>query len=431
MKLSLLKSFSLHNSTIPQELLVITYLVMYFIPLLLIIFIWLPLLFIIRWRHYRIPLLPKVKDEKENDETLPITVVIALEGEVEGLYALLTSIFNQQYAGTIHVLIANYSGEKAVEETLLRMERDFRHLKHTNIATTTHLIDRKKLAMSVGIKGARTEWVMLLDADVLPPAPNWLQMMMEARGQDGDIVVGYSNYDVNNEETTLWHYDVHLQNIQNFKVARIGNYTGGFLTHALIRKSHFLEQQGFSNRHTRLSVGALPLLVSNLSRTGRVCATLSAETGVFKVHSHENDFHQEALEHHIIYYYMSVKSRVINACYNISACFLITLPLLLLYAVLQNVALWMHFCGRETAVKVLTITPNSPMIWEVVVHTIIIVVFLALLIIPLRRLHQSFEGVGINMSYPKLLIYPFLLPIYRTNKRILAFFCRKKCVRRL
>ena len=68
---------------------------------------------------------------------------------------------------------------------------------------------------------------------------------------------------------------------------------------------------------------------------------------------------------------------------------------------------------------------------EVIVHTIIIVVFLALLIIPLRRLHQSFEGVGINMSYPKLLIYPFLLPIYRTNKRILAFFYRKKCVRRL
>ena len=81
MKLSLLKSLSLHNSTIPQKLLVITHLVMYFIPLLLIIFIWLPLLFILRWRHYRIPLLPKVKDEKENDEALPITVVIALEGE--------------------------------------------------------------------------------------------------------------------------------------------------------------------------------------------------------------------------------------------------------------------------------------------------------------------------------------------------------------
>jgi hypothetical protein len=71
------------------------------------------------------------------------------------------------------------------------------------------------------------------------------------------------------------------------------------------------------------------------------------------------------------------------------------------------------------------------MIWEVISHTIIIISLLLTLIIPLRKLHQSFEGVDIQISYPKLLIYPFLLPLYHTNKRILAFFYRKKCVRRL
>lgn len=404
---------------------------MYFIPFLLIIFIWLPLLFILRWRYYRMPLLPKVKDEKENDEALPITVVIALEREVEGLYALLTSIFNQQYAGTIHVLIANYSGEKAVEETLLRMERDFRHLKHTNIATTTHLIDREKLAVSVGVKGARTEWVMLLDADVLPPSPNWLREMIEARKHDSKLVVGYSNYALSAGKTSLWHYDVHLQNIQNYKVSRRGHYTGGFLTHALIRREHFLEQQGFSNRHTRLTIGTLPFLVEHLSKTGRVCASLSMDTRVLKAHSHANDFHQDALEHHIIYYNTSPKTRILNAIYNISTCFLLTLPLLLLYTIIQNVVLWMCYSGSDTSLRTLTFTPNSPMIWEVISHTIIIISLLLTLIIPIRKLHQSFEGIDIQISYPKLLIYPFLLPIYRTNKRILAFFYRKKCGRRL
>ena len=92
---------------------------MYLIPLLVIIIIWLPLLFILRWRYYSMPLLPKVDKAKEGDEALPITVIIPLENDVEGLYELLTSIFNQQYAGIIHVLIANYSGEKAVESSAL------------------------------------------------------------------------------------------------------------------------------------------------------------------------------------------------------------------------------------------------------------------------------------------------------------------------
>lgn len=404
---------------------------MYFIPLLLIIFIWLPLLFILRWRYYRMPLLSKGKGEEEEKEALPITIVIPLDREVSGFNNLISCIFNQQYAGAIHVLIANYSGEKSVEETLLRLERDFRHLKHTNIATTTHLIDREKLAVSVGVKGARTEWVMLLDADVLPPSPNWLLEMMDAREHDCNIVVGYSNYALSAGKTSLWNYDVHLQNIQNYKVARHGKYTGGYLTHALVRRSHFLEQQGFSNQHTRLTIGTLPLLVEHLSKTGRVCASLSMDTRVLKEHSRANDFHQDALEHHIIYYITSPKTRILNAIYNISTCFLLTLPLLLLYTIIQNVALWMSYIESDTSLRTLTFTPNSPMIWEVISHTIIILSLLLTLIIPLRKLHQSFEGIDIQISYPKLLIYPFLLPIYRTNKRIIAFFYRKKCVRRL
>ena len=404
---------------------------MYFIPFLLIIFIWLPLLFILRWRYYRMPLLSKGKGEEEENEALPITIVIPLEREVSVLNDLITCIFNQQYAGAIHVLIANYSGEKSVEETLLRLERDFRHLKHTNIATTTHLIDSEKLAVSVGVKGARTEWVMLLNADVLPPSPNWLREMMEAREHDCNIVVGYSNYAISAGKTSLWHYDVHLQNILNCKVARHGKYTGGYLTHALVSRSHFLEQQGFSNQHTRLTIGTLPLLVEHLSKTGRVCASLSMDSRVLKAHSRANDFHQDALEHHIIYYYTSPKTRILNAIYNISTCFLLTLPLLLLYTIIQNVVLWMHYSGSITSLNALTFTPSSPVIWEVISHTIIILSLLLTLIIPLRKLHQSFEGVDIQISYPKLLIYPFLLPIYRTNKRILAFFNRKKCVRRL
>ena len=404
---------------------------MYFIPLLLIIFIWLPLLFILRWRYYRMPLLSKREGENEENEALPITIVIPLEREVSGLNDMITCIFNQQYAGSIHVLIANYSGEKSVEETLLRLERDFRHLKHTNIASTTHLIDREKLAVSVGVKGARTDWVMLLDADVLPPLPNWLREMMEVRKHDSNIVVGYSNYAVSAGKTSLWHYDVHLQNILNYKVSRRGHYTGGYLTHALIRREHFLEQQGFSNRHTRLTIGTLPLLVEHLSKTGRVCASLSMDTRVLKADSHASDFHQDALEHHIIYYNTSPKTRILNAIYNISTCFLLTLPLLLLYTIIQNVALWMSYSGSDTSLRTLTFTSNSPMIWEVISHTIIILSLLFTLIIPLRKLHQSCEGVDIQISYPKLLIYPFLLPINRIYQRVLAFFNRKKCVRRL
>ncbi len=404
---------------------------MYFIPLIVIIIIWLPLLFILRWRYYRMPLLPKVDKAKESDEALPITIIIPLEHDVESLYELLTSIFNQHYEGTIHVLIANYSGEKVVEEKLLRLERDFRHLKHTNIATTTHLIDREKLAVSIGIKGARTEWIMLMDADVLPPSPNWLKAMMQTCEPDCDIAIGYSNCAVSNSDTSLWNYDVHLQNILNYKTSRQNCYTGGFLTHVLVRKSLFIEQKGFSIQHTRLTIGTLPLLVEHLSKTGRVRVILSADTCVFRKQSPTNDYQQEALAHNIIYYYTATKTKVLDAMYSISTCILLTLPIILLYVIIQNVVLWMNHSGSITIVSAFTFTPNSPMIWEVILHTMLVVALFVIFFIPIRRLHISFASVGFHITYPKLLIYPFLLPIYRANKRILAFFYRKKCVRRL
>ena len=404
---------------------------MYFIPLLVIIIIWLPLLFFMRWRYYRMPLLLKEDKAKEGDEALPISVIIPLEQDVESLYELLTSIFNQHYKGTIHVLIANYSGEKAVEEKLLRLERDFRHLKHTNIATTTHLIDREKLAVSVGIKGARTEWIMLLDADVLPPSPNWLETMMQTCERDCDIALGYSNCAASKGEVSLWNYDVHLQNIHNYKTSRRSCYTGGFLTHVLLRKSHFIEQQGFSNQHTRLTIGTLPLQVEHLSKTGRIRVTLNADTCVLKKQSPTNDYQQETLAHNIIYYYTATKTKVVDALYSISTCILLTLPIVLLYVITQNVVLWMKHCGSITIINTYTFTPNSPMIWEIILHTILVIALFVTFIIPMRRLHTSFASIGFHITYPKLLIYPFLLPIYRTNKRILAFFSRKKCVRRL
>ena len=401
---------------------------MYFIPLLVIIIIWLPLLFFMRWRYYRMPLLPKDDIAKEGNEALPITVIIPLDHDADGLYELLASIFNQHYDGSVHVLIANYSGDKAIEDNLLRIERDFRNLKHTNITTTPHIIDKEKLAVSVALKGARTEWVMLMDVDVNLPSPNWLRAMTEACKSDYDIIVGYSNYVVSKATTTLWQYDVHFQNIQAYSQ---GCYTGGVLHHVLIRKSHFLNQMGYSNRHMRLTIGTLPLLVDYLSRTGRACVSLCSDTSVFKTQASANGMHQESLAHNIIYYYSALKTKILDTLYSISTCFLLTLPLLLLYTILQNVMLWVRHFGSEMMLSSYTLIPNSPMIWEVALHTLIVIALLATLCIPLRWLQKSFTVVGLQITYPKLLIYPFLLPFYRTNKRILAFFYRKKCVRRL
>lgn len=452
---------------------------MFFLPILLFLIIWLPFLYYFRWRWYRLPVAMASRKET-NAQMPPVTIIIPLARRVEGIRNLISALSEQRYNGGISILIVNHSGEKVVEDELLNLEKDFRNLRHTTITTTSHLIDKDKLALTIGVKGARTEWCVLIDPNIQAPAPNWLQTMAQgftdenSKAIERNIVVGYSNYEQQECGLTLAQYDFHLLNLQNLQLASGNKVTSGIITNVAISRTHFLESNGYDSRHYRLTIGAIPLLVEHLSQTGRIIMILNEEAAILKTAENTATQYHESFEHYVAHYYMSLKTKCRLLLHHSSTVLLLTVPFILLYAALQNIGGWYSFFTADTFSTASTsitantsiaantslaantsttagtsfsadtafaasayynellILPNSPQLWQIISHAILVLAaFIITIHFPLKWMQRGLLEIGCLSNRLKLLFYAFLTPIYRVKQYLHAFLCRNNYIRRL
>ena len=424
---------------------------MFFLPILLFLIIWLPFLYYFRWRWYRLPVAMASRKDT-NVQMPPVTIIIPLARRVEGIRNLISALSEQRYNGGISILIVNHSGEKVVEDALLNLEKDFRNLRHTTITTTSHLIDKEKLALTIGVKGARTEWCVLIDPNIQAPAPNWLQTIAQgftdenSKATERNIVVGYSNYEQHECGLTLAQYDFHLLNLQNLQLASGNKVTSGIITNVAISRTHFLESNGYDSRHYRLTIGAIPLLVEHLSKTGRIIMILNAEASILKTGENTATQYHESFEHYVAHYYMSLKTKCRLLLHHSSTVLLLTLPLLLLYALLQTIGGWYMFFATHTAWSTylatfscsysyyndLLLLTNSPQLWQIIIQTILLLSALIFSsFFPLKWMQCGLNEMGYHSNKIKLLFYAFLTPIYRVKQYLHAFLCRNNYIRKL
>ena len=74
------------------------------------------------------------------------------------------------------------------------MEQKYRHLKIVEIKERTKGAWSKKVPLSIGIKGAKHELLLLTDIDCVPVSKDWIKHMVAAG--DKTITIGMAPYNV-------------------------------------------------------------------------------------------------------------------------------------------------------------------------------------------------------------------------------------------
>lgn len=143
---------------------------------------------------------PRVEEETDEEgesvarsEWPSMSVVIIAHDEAESLNAHLSVILTQQYEGDFDVVVVTEQGDLDTEHVLKQYGAEGR-LHTTFIPRHPLFMSRQKLAVSLGVKAARGEWVVLIDADCVPVTDKWLSAMARHCTRSRDVVVGYSNY---------------------------------------------------------------------------------------------------------------------------------------------------------------------------------------------------------------------------------------------
>lgn len=136
----------------------------------------------------------KKKPEPQSDRHWPpVSVVISARDAVLELEKNLPYILYQDYPN-FEVVVVNDSSDDGTEELLIDLARNEPKLNIVHIRQNLNFFQGKKFPLSLGIKSAKNEILLLTDADCRPTSNQWIKSMVQHYTSGTDIVIGYGAY---------------------------------------------------------------------------------------------------------------------------------------------------------------------------------------------------------------------------------------------
>lgn len=181
-----------------------------------------------------------------NEELPPVSVIVCARNEYNNLQEYLPILLSQDYP-TYEVIIVDDSSEDDTEFLLERLKHQYVHLYHTFVPRGARVLSSKKLALTIGLKAAHHEHILLTDADCRPESKYWIREMMQGfANADTEIVLGFSPYfEKKGLLNHLITYDTLFTGLQYTGMARAGFPYMGVGRNLAYKRSTFFSMGGF------------------------------------------------------------------------------------------------------------------------------------------------------------------------------------------
>ena len=201
------------------------------------------------------------KNEKSDASIQPVSVIICAKNEAHNLMKNLPLIFNQDYP-EFQVVVVNDCSFDETEDILEEFEK-----KHSNLHVVTLKEDEikdhyKKLALTIGIKGAKYDRLVFTDADCSPRSNQWLKRIASNYHEQVQLVIGYGAFQKSKGLLNkLIRFDAFYNACQYLSFALIGKPYMGVGRNMAYRKKFFFDRKGFSS-HYHIQSGEDDLFVN-------------------------------------------------------------------------------------------------------------------------------------------------------------------------
>ncbi len=207
------------------------------------------------------------KDESEpNIEKMPVSVVISAHDEDYNLIENLPYVLNQNYPD-FEVIVVNHASTDDTNYILNDFQRKYKQLKVVNIDQDLNFFKGKKFPLSIGIKSAKHEILLLTDADCKPTSDGWISAMVENYTTKTELVLGYGPYKQTSGLLNLFiRYDTFMIAMQYFSFALIGIPYMGVGRNLSYRRSTFFKNKGFTS-HYNIPSGDDDLFVQQVANS--------------------------------------------------------------------------------------------------------------------------------------------------------------------
>jgi len=249
--------------------------------ILLIVFIAVAVLQLF-WYWFFFSRLAFYRKKKTASSKEPVSVVICAKNEYENLRKNLPLILEQDYPD-YEVVLVDDASEDDTAYLLRELAKTHSHLKVVTIRDNVNFFSGKKFPLSIGIKSAKNDILLLTDADCVPESNKWIEQMQSGYGKDVDIVLGYGRYEKKNSFLNiLIRFDtIHIV-IQYLSFALSGIPYMGVGRNLSYRKKMFYRMNGFQS-HYMLKSGDDDLFINQAAKSRNVNIEISSESQTLSI----------------------------------------------------------------------------------------------------------------------------------------------------
>lgn len=222
-----------------------------------------------------------------------VSIVITAHDNAAELRRNLPLVLAQQYPGSYQVIVVAEKGDSETED-VLKLLSDDKHLYYTLIPESSRYMSRKKLSITIGVKAAKSEWIMLVEPSCRPESEHWLANMARNCNKDKDLVIGYSRYD--DDAKMYQRFERMLIQCYSLREAQQSMAYRHYGSNLMIRKSLFMQQEGFRSS-LNLVRGEYDFLVNDFATADNTATETSHLAHVVE----DAPTHKAWLYHHMYY----------------------------------------------------------------------------------------------------------------------------------
>jgi glycosyltransferase involved in cell wall biosynthesis len=178
----------------------------------------------------------------------PISVIVCARDEAHNLVNTLPGVLVQDYRTTHEIVVVNDNSIDESKYILDEFKKSFKNLNHIELSQEAKMISGKKFPLSIGIKSAKHEILLLTDADCTPASEHWMFKMQDAYADGIEVVLGYGAY---NKRPGLLNKLIRFETfhtaLQYFSYALAGKPYMGVGRNLSYKRDMFMNNKGFSS----------------------------------------------------------------------------------------------------------------------------------------------------------------------------------------
>ncbi|MGI4020483.1 MAG: glycosyltransferase [Janthinobacterium lividum] len=243
-------------------------------------------------------------------QALPVSVVICARNESQNLQENLPLIMTQDYLDFEVVLVNDCSTDDS-SIILNHLENNYPNLKVVTVTEHKRFKTGKKFALTMGIKAAKNEHLLLTDADCKPASNQWIKLMQAKFSDQQKIVLGYSPYQKTGKFLNTFIRFETIKTAINYLSAALNNHPYmGVGRNLAYTKSLFFRSKGFAS-HLHLISGDDDLFINQNATAVNTAVQINPEAHTYsETKSNLSDYYRQKRRHMGVGKYYKSRNRI-------------------------------------------------------------------------------------------------------------------------